>query len=396
MSRVATAYDHRMSASEAGHRLHLTLGLSGTELDTKRKASIRTFAAPLRKLKRALERSTQVMLTPGPVKRDDGMAEIHGGTARRPAPELEAAAPADPATHPARRLVAFISARNAHGDALDFITREAARRDADMMEFRTIGELLDHLKNGGVCDLALLDWDTLGHEAFQSVQQCPAITSQIAFVAMTGQPEGAAIADARAETTTPGVDDEGSSILNPACADDGTKASQPAMPTMIRGALKLDFRTGRAFWKDHPVELTVTQFNIVHLLARHIGENLTYRQIYDIVHKPGFHAGDGEDGYQTNVRSLIKRIRQQFRAADRDFAEIENHRSVGYRWRVAEMTALETTDAHIANVPPDDSRIPTATGSRWLKLMGAVGKTRAASQAAAAARIRAPVTDPLE
>jgi hypothetical protein len=99
------------------------------------------------------------------------------------------------------------------------------------------------------------------------------------------------------------------------------------------GDLRFDFKICRAYWKNRAVDLTITQFNIVHLFARRIGENLAYREIYDIVHGEGFFAGEGTKGYQTNVRSLIKRIRQKFCEIDDTFDAIENHRGFGYRWQ---------------------------------------------------------------
>ncbi len=99
------------------------------------------------------------------------------------------------------------------------------------------------------------------------------------------------------------------------------------------GPLFLNLRSARADWRDQPVPLTVTQFRIVHLLAARAGEDVSYRQIYDVVHGEGFAAGEGEDGYRVNVRSLIKRIRQAFRELDPTFDEIRNYPAFGYRWK---------------------------------------------------------------
>ncbi len=99
------------------------------------------------------------------------------------------------------------------------------------------------------------------------------------------------------------------------------------------GELFLNIRSARADWREQPVPLTVTQFRIVHLLAARAGEDVSYRQIYDVVHGEGFAAGEGEDGYRVNVRSLIKRIRQAFRELDRNFDEIRNYPAFGYRWK---------------------------------------------------------------
>lgn len=101
------------------------------------------------------------------------------------------------------------------------------------------------------------------------------------------------------------------------------------------GPLTLKPRVSRAYWYGLDVDLTVTEFNIVHLLVSQAGEHVTYRAIYDCVHRIGFIAGSGEDGYRTNVRSSVKRIRNKFRVIDAQFSEIENFPAFGYRWRSA-------------------------------------------------------------
>lgn len=99
------------------------------------------------------------------------------------------------------------------------------------------------------------------------------------------------------------------------------------------GKLLLRPDTSRAYWDETDVDLTVTEFRIVAHLAAHAGEYITYRSIYDCVHRRGFMAGYGENGFRTNVRSSIRRIRNKFRKRDDGFAEIENYPSFGYRWR---------------------------------------------------------------
>ncbi|TAL00963.1 MAG: response regulator transcription factor [Rhodospirillaceae bacterium] len=105
------------------------------------------------------------------------------------------------------------------------------------------------------------------------------------------------------------------------------------------GHLILRPRLCRAYWRGHDLDLTVTEFNIVNRLVASAGEHVSYRSIYDCVHHCGFIAGSGEDGYRTNVRSSIKRIRNKFRAIDPDFVEIENFPAFGYLWR--KCTVLE-------------------------------------------------------
>jgi two-component system response regulator ChvI len=49
----------------------------------------------------------------------------------------------------------------------------------------------------------------------------------------------------------------------------------------------------------------------------------------------GFTAGSGEQGFRTNVRSAIRRIRLKFKAVYREFDEIQTFTSFGYRWGTA-------------------------------------------------------------
>ena len=98
------------------------------------------------------------------------------------------------------------------------------------------------------------------------------------------------------------------------------------------GRLLLKPAVSRALWDETDLNLTVTEFKIVHALASNIGSYVSYRSVYDCMHYVGFIAGSGENGYRTNVRSCIKRIRNKFRAIDPEFGEIENYQSFGYRW----------------------------------------------------------------
>jgi two-component system response regulator ChvI len=99
------------------------------------------------------------------------------------------------------------------------------------------------------------------------------------------------------------------------------------------GKLLLRPDISRAYWKGVDVSLTLGEYNIVHLLASNAGRYVTYRAIYDRLHYEGFIAGSGADGYRTNVRSAIKRIRNRFRALDPTFDETENYQGFGYCWK---------------------------------------------------------------
>jgi len=105
--------------------------------------------------------------------------------------------------------------------------------------------------------------------------------------------------------------------------------------SMQCGKLLLRADVSRAYWDGRDIDLTVTEFKIIYLLVQRAGEYVTYRSIYDCVHHAGFVAGSGEEGFRTNVRSSIKRIRNKFRSFDARFSEIENYPAFGYRWRTA-------------------------------------------------------------
>jgi two-component system response regulator ChvI len=77
----------------------------------------------------------------------------------------------------------------------------------------------------------------------------------------------------------------------------------------------------------------MTEFKIVALLALRTGETLSYREIYDLVHGKDFASGYGDEGYRSNVRTFIKRIRWKFHDVDPGFAHIQNYPGFGYRYR---------------------------------------------------------------
>jgi two-component system, OmpR family, response regulator ChvI len=101
---------------------------------------------------------------------------------------------------------------------------------------------------------------------------------------------------------------------------------------MRLGALELRFDVNRALWRGSSVDLTLTEFKIVALLALRAGEDVGYREIYDLVHGKDFSAGYGAEGYRANVRTFIKRIRRKFRDGDGEFVQIHNYAGFGYRW----------------------------------------------------------------
>jgi two-component system, OmpR family, response regulator ChvI len=108
--------------------------------------------------------------------------------------------------------------------------------------------------------------------------------------------------------------------------------SEPPPDSISLGRLELRFEINRALWAGKTVDLTLTEFRILALLAEKAGQDVGYREIYDLVHGKDFIAGHGAEGYRANVRTFIKRIRKKFRDSDPDFDHIHNYAGFGYRW----------------------------------------------------------------
>lgn len=90
-----------------------------------------------------------------------------------------------------------------------------------------------------------------------------------------------------------------------------------------RGPLSLDMNRFIVQWQEQPVDLTLTEFWIVHTLALHPGHVKNREQLM-------------EDARivvdDATITSHIKRIRNKFTRIDPGFNAIETIYSMGYRW----------------------------------------------------------------
>lgn len=114
-------------------------------------------------------------------------------------------------------------------------------------------------------------------------------------------------------------------------ADDGAvPAAAPA--ELVVGDLRLDLDSRRARWCGKAVELTLTEFALVHALAARAGRDVSYRELHEACRGRGFHSGAGADGYRANIRAAVKRVREKFKATDPGFDTIGNYPGFGYNW----------------------------------------------------------------
>jgi two-component system response regulator ChvI len=209
----------------------------------------------------------------------------------------------------------------------------------DVVSFANGRETLSYLEGGGDADVVLLDWrmpelsgiDVLRHLRRSGIE-VPVIFLTVLSDDIYEQAalEGGAVDFIDKSRRLPILLKRVELIADGLRS--GGKSEPPPAEIFRHGALELRFPTHRAFWAGTMVDLSLTEFRIVALLSGKAGEDVGYREIYDLVHGKDFVAGNGEDGYRTNVRSLVKRIRKAFRDVDSEFAQIENYAGFGYRW----------------------------------------------------------------
>src|SRR5437762_1388544 len=93
--------------------------------------------------------------------------------------------------------------------------------------------------------------------------------------------------------------------------------------TLERGPLRLDMKRFQATWRDAAVDLTLTEFWLVHSLARLPGHVKDREQLMRDAHIVVDDA---------TITSHVKRIRRKFLAVDAAFAAIDAVYGLGYRW----------------------------------------------------------------
>ena len=96
--------------------------------------------------------------------------------------------------------------------------------------------------------------------------------------------------------------------------------------TIQRGPLTMDANRQTCSWKDKDVDLTVTEFLLVWLLAEYPGHVKTRNQMMDAAYGENLYVDD------RTIDSHIKRIRKKFRDLDPDFSHIETLYGAGYRF----------------------------------------------------------------
>jgi two-component system response regulator ChvI len=203
--------------------------------------------------------------------------------------------------------------------------------------FADAKSLADGLAISSEADIILLDWDlpdVSGIELLVALRQC-GVNQPVVFLTGYGFTAQENLAF---ETGAVDFIDKARGVeilarrLRRLLRAPKSAAAPPSASLVVCGKLVLNPNVSRAYWNDVDVGLTLVEYNIAHLLASNAGRWMTYRAIYDRVHYEGFIGGGGEDGYRTNVRGIIRRMRKKFLQCDETFAEIDNFVGLGYRW----------------------------------------------------------------
>jgi two-component system OmpR family response regulator len=104
---------------------------------------------------------------------------------------------------------------------------------------------------------------------------------------------------------------------------DAMQKPQGAESRITRGDLVIDTERMTIHWQEQPVGLTLTEFWLVHALARYPGHVKNRQQLMD--------AAQAVLDDNT-ITSHVKRIRRKFLSLDNTFDAIETVYGMGYRW----------------------------------------------------------------
>ncbi len=104
---------------------------------------------------------------------------------------------------------------------------------------------------------------------------------------------------------------------------DALRASQFTEQILERGPLTIDLNRYAVQWKGNAIDLTLTEFWMVHTLAQHPGHVKNRDQLM----------ADAKIVVDdATITSHVKRIRSKFSAVDKAFKAIDTVYGMGYRW----------------------------------------------------------------
>ena len=116
-------------------------------------------------------------------------------------------------------------------------------------------------------------------------------------------------------------------VLRRAEARNAPAGTTAPKEVMVRGKLVLDQQRHSCTWDNKEVQLTVTEFLILHALSQRPGIVKSRDNLMDAAYDDQVYVDD------RTIDSHIKRLRKKFNAVDVEFDGIETLYGVGYRFK---------------------------------------------------------------
>jgi len=110
-------------------------------------------------------------------------------------------------------------------------------------------------------------------------------------------------------------------------ANNQSRPSNDASTEVVRGDLVLNTLSRNVAWAGVPVlNLTVTEFNMLHALVLHPGHIITYDHFAKVTHSSVVE--------NNTISAHITNLKRKIKAAAPDFKGIDSEYGLGYRWKV--------------------------------------------------------------
>lgn len=101
-------------------------------------------------------------------------------------------------------------------------------------------------------------------------------------------------------------------------------------PPVVQGELELDPERLEVRWRGEPIQVTVTEFRLMEILARRPGVVFSRTKLLEQLR------GDDTVVVERIIDTYVRRLRRKFEAIETGFDRIETLVGAGYRWKTDE------------------------------------------------------------
>ena len=110
-------------------------------------------------------------------------------------------------------------------------------------------------------------------------------------------------------------------------ANNQSRPSTKTNTEVVRGDLVLNTLSRNVAWLGEPVlNLTVTEFNMLHALVMHPGNVITYERFAQVTHSSVVE--------KNTISAHIKNLKKKIKRVAPEFNNIDSEYGLGYRWKV--------------------------------------------------------------